>query len=72
MYMILIQYLLQIHNGLTAVYRNDEPLWPADDNGLLHDGSVVVRDRNRIIKGKLYVDDGNDNLVISSYLGGGT
>ena len=56
---------------LTDVYRNDDPLIPADDNGLLHDGSVVIRDRNRIIKGKLYVDDGNDNLVISSYLGGG-
>lgn len=58
-------------SSLNPVYRNDEPLWPADDNGLLKDGSVVVRDRNRIIKGKLYIDDGNDNLVISSYLGGG-
>lgn len=57
--------------SLNNVYRFDEPLMPADDNGLLHDGSVIVRDRLRIIKGRLYIDDGNDNLVISSYLGGG-
>lgn len=57
--------------SLGNVYRYDDPLMPADDNGLLHDGSVIVRDRLRIIKGKLYIDDGNDNLVISSYLGGG-
>ena len=56
---------------LGNVYRYDDPLMPQDDNGLLHDGSVIVRDRLRIIKGKLYIDDGNDNLVISSYLGGG-
>ena len=57
--------------NIKAVYRYDMPSAPADDNGLLKDGSVVVRDRNRLIKGKLYIDEGNDNLVISSYLGGG-
>ena len=57
--------------NLTSIYRHDQPLLSADDNGLLHDGSVVVRDRNRIIKGRIYVDDGNDNFVISSFLGGG-
>lgn len=41
-----------------------------DNNGLLGDGSVVIRDINRIIKGKLYVNDDNDNLTFSSYLGG--
>lgn len=56
---------------LNPVYRYDMPNIPADDNGLLKDGSVVIRDTNRLIKGKLYIDSGNDNLVISSYLGGG-
>ena len=42
-----------------------------DDNGLLKDGSVVVRDPNKIIKGKLYIDQTTNNLVISSFLGGG-
>lgn len=57
--------------GITEIYRYDMPNYPADDNGLLKDGSVVVRDRQRIIKGRIYVDDGNDNLIISSFLGGG-
>lgn len=42
-----------------------------DNNGILGDGSVVVRDANRIIKGKIYIDAENNNLVISSFLGGG-
>ena len=54
---------------IRGVYRYDQPGAPADDNGLLKDGSVVVRDRNRLIKGKIYVDDNNDNMVISSFLG---
>lgn len=40
-------------------------------NGLLGDGSVVVRDVNRLIKAKIYIDETNDNLVIASFLGGG-
>lgn len=64
-------YVYDSNNQINSVYRNDEPYLPADDNGLLKDGSVIVRDRQRIIKGKLYIDDGNDNLVISSFLGGG-
>lgn len=40
-------------------------------NGILGDGSVVVRDVNRIIKAKIYIDETNDNLVIASFLGGG-
>ena len=58
-------------SGINSIYRYDMPNMPADDNGLLKDGSVVVRDRNRIIKGKIYVNDENDNMTISSYLGGG-
>lgn len=57
--------------NLNAIYRYDMPNAPADDNGLLKDGSVVIRDRQRIIKGRISIDDGNDNLTISSYLGGG-
>lgn len=56
---------------ISPIYRYDMPNMPADDNGLLKDGSVVVRDRNRLIKGRIYVSDDNDNLIISSYLGGG-
>ena len=56
---------------MTEIYRYDMPNMPADDNGLLKDGSVVVRDRNRIIKGKIYVEDSNNNFVFSSFLGGG-
>ena len=40
-----------------------------DNNGLLKDGSVVIRDNNRIVKGKIYIDRSNNNLNISSYLG---
>lgn len=53
---------------LTSIYNLNEVL---DNNGLLGDGSVVIRDGQRIIKGKLYINDDNDNLTISSYLGGG-
>lgn len=63
-------YVYDDNNNLTEVYRNDSNTSLADDNGLLKDGSVVIRDRNRIIKGKLYINDGNDNLTVSSYLGG--
>ena len=56
---------------IRGIYRYDQPGAPADDNGLLKDGSVVIRDRNRLIKGKIFVNDNNDNLVISSFLGGG-
>lgn len=50
---------------------NDPGCCPPDQNGILKDGSVVVRDINRVIKGKIYIDETNDNLVISSFLGGG-
>ena len=58
-------------SNINSIYRYDMPNMPADDNGLLRDGSVVVRDMNRIIKGKISVSDENDNMVISSFLGGG-
>ena len=56
----------------------DGDIYAADDfssdvigNGLLGDGSVVIRAVNRVIKAQLYIDESNDNLVISSFLGGG-
>lgn len=64
-------YVYDKNNNIDPVYRYDQPLLAADDNGLLKDGSVVIRDRQRIIKGKLYINDNNDNLVVSSFLGGG-
>lgn len=42
-----------------------------DGNGLLGDGSVVVRDANKLIKGKAYIDATDNTLVITSFLGGG-
>ena len=63
-------YLYTDGSILTEVYDKD-PTAPADNNGLLKDGSVVVRDRQRIIKGRLFINDSNDNFVISSFLGGG-
>lgn len=54
-----------------AVYLDDQNPTIVDNNGLLRDGSVVIRDANRIIKGRMYVNDTTDNLTISSYLGGG-
>lgn len=64
-------YVYDSNRNLNEVYRYDQPNIPADDNGLLKDGSVVIRDRNRIIKGKVYINDTNDNMTISSFLGGG-
>lgn len=59
-------------------YYNANHLYPSDDitevldnNGLLADGSVCVRDLNRIIKGKMYINQLTNNLVISSFVGGG-
>ena len=64
-------YAYDDEDNLTEIYRYGLTNLPADDNGLLKDGSVVIRDRNRIIKGKMYIADNNDNFVLSSYLGGG-
>lgn len=56
---------------IQSVYIDDENPTIVDNNGLLRDGSVVIRDANRIIKGRMYVSDTHDNLVFSSFLGGG-
>ena len=64
-------YVYDSAQNIGEVYRYDQPNIPADDNGLLKDGSVVIRDRNRIIKGKIYINDNNDNMTVSSFLGGG-
>lgn len=42
-----------------------------DNNGLLGDGSVVIRDSNRLVKGKIAIDSEDSSLIVSSFLGGG-
>lgn len=66
------------NNSSSGYYYNNGSILSVDDsnkvidnNGLLKDGSVVVRDLNRVIKGRSYIDGQNNNLIISSYLGGG-
>lgn len=56
---------------ISPVYNGTPDDRVLDNNGLLGDGSIVIRDDERIIKGKIYVDQTNDNLVMSSFLGGG-
>ena len=46
-----------IDNAITKT--SDDVNQVLDNNGLLKDGSVVVRDANRIIKGKLYISNGD-------------
>ena len=65
-YPIAYQYIDGLPEGI-----NSEGCCTPDQNGILKDGSVVIRDVNRIIKGKIYIDETNDNLIISSFLGGG-
>lgn len=57
--------------GIESIYIDDTDPTIQDNNGLLRDGSVVIRDAQRLIKGRIFVTDDNDNLTISSYLGGG-
>lgn len=64
-------YVYDDNRNITDVYNGDQPYTVLDNNGLLKDGSVVIRDRNRIIKGKIYIEQSNDNMTISSFLGGG-
>lgn len=61
-------YVYDENNQLQTITSNSNVI---DNNGLLQDGSVVIRDKQRIIKGKIYINNANDNLVVSSYLGGG-
>lgn len=61
----------KVEGTIDEVYLDDQNPTIVDNNGLLRDGSVVIRDPQRIIKGRLYVGSNNDNLVLSSYLGGG-
>ena len=59
-----------INNGIRPT-TEEGVMEVIDNNGLLRDGSVVVRTGDRIIKGKLYIDTNTNNLIISSFLGGG-
>ena len=60
-----------VDQTISPVYNGTPDDRVLDNNGLLGDGSIVIRDDERIIKGKIYVDQTNDNLVMSSFLGGG-
>ena len=64
-------YVYDDNRNITDVYNGNQPYTVLDNNGLLKDGSVVIRDKNRIIKGKIYIEESNDNMTISSFLGGG-
>lgn len=58
--------------GSTGIsYVKNSGCCQSNNNGILGDGSVVVRDSNRVIKGKIYIDEENNELVFSSFLGGG-
>ena len=59
------------NNYIEEIYISDQNPTIVDNNGLLRDGSVVIRDANRVIKGRIFVSENYDNLVLSSFLGGG-
>lgn len=64
-------------NVITPVINSDETIVGVDgdkiidNNGLLGDGSVAIRDSNRIIRGLTKVDNTNQQLTFSSYLDNG-
>lgn len=64
-------YVYDDNRNIMDIYNGDQPYTVLDNNGLLKDGSVVIRDVNRIVKGKIYIEESNDNMTISSFLGGG-
>ena len=59
-------YYYNTGNSVSAIETGYE-----DVNGLLHDGSVVIRDMYGLVKGRLFVDPITNNLAVSSYTGGG-
>lgn len=64
--------------GMTPVINTDNYITSnetgdriIDNNGLLGDGSVVVRDDNRIITGRVFKDKAHQHLTLTSYLDNG-
>ena len=64
--------------GMTPVINTDDYITSKetgdriiDNNGLLGDGSVVVRDDNRIITGRVFKDKAHQHLTLTSYLDNG-
>lgn len=64
--------------GITPVINTDTSITSTetgdriiDNNGLLGDGSVVIRDDNRIIRGKISKDKTHQELTLASYLDNG-
>lgn len=64
-------YMYDTNNHINDIYIENGAGIVVDNNGLLKDGSVVIRDVNRLIKGKIYIDEDDNVLGISSFLGGG-
>ena len=71
-------YAYTYTNGVSPVVSNDSTITSSttgdriiDNNGLLGNGSVVVRDRNRLNKGIIEVDARKNNVSFTSYLDNG-
>lgn len=71
-------YAYTYTNGVSPVVSNDVTITSSttgdriiDNNGLLGNGSVVVRDRNRLNKGIIEVDARKNNIAFTSYLDNG-
>lgn len=64
-------YIYDNNNHITDIYIENGAGTVVDNNGLLKDGSVVIRDARRLIKGKIYIDEDTNELDISSFSGGG-
>lgn len=58
-----------IHKDVTITNEFGDRI--IDNNGLLGDGSVAVRDENRIIRGTMNVDHYNQQVAIKSHLDNG-
>lgn len=56
--------VLNTSDDITSTHTGDRII---DNNGLLGDGSVVVRDHNRIIRGQLSLNNPRNELAITSY-----
>lgn len=71
-------YTYTSRNGVSPVINTDSNITSSetgdriiDNNGLLGNGSVVIRDHNRLNKGIINVDASKNNLAFTSYLDNG-
>lgn len=54
------------YDGVSGITESKNPCCNINES----DGSLVVRDNNGIIKGKFYIDQNTNGLVLSSFTGG--